>query len=305
MEGFTITPLQQSVEVEGIVTVHYFEYTNRYYFDGERHNFWELLYVDRGELTVAAEGEERVLRRGDLIFHKPGEFHALHNSSNGVSAPNLVVVTFLCRSPHMAWFENRVLTVGDRERSLLGRMVAEAELAFSTPLGDPLTQVMVRWEDAPLGAEQLLGAALEELLVCLLRGGTARQAPTSLMQENAQQVLVGRVGDYMEARLSQRLNLEALCRAHLVGRSYLQRAFHAQTGGGAMEYFAALRIDAAKRMIREGGGNLTEIFAALGYGSIYYFSRSFKKVHRHGPRRIRRQRQENRGEEPKSAMMRR
>lgn len=72
--------------------------------------------------------------------------------------------------------------------------------------------------------------------------------------------------------------MEQMCRDCLVGRSYLQRAFHEVSGGGVMEYFGVRKIDAAKRLIREEGGNFTEIAAALGYGSSYYFSRSFKKV---------------------------
>ena len=45
-----------------------------------------------------------------------------------------------------------------------------------------------------------------------------------------------------------------------------------------MEYFGKLKIARAKEMIREGSRNFTEIAAALGYQSIYYFSRHFKKV---------------------------
>lgn len=45
-----------------------------------------------------------------------------------------------------------------------------------------------------------------------------------------------------------------------------------------MEYFGAMKIEAAQRMIREGACNFTEIAALLGYSSIHYFSRHFKKV---------------------------
>ena len=36
-----------------------------------------------------------------------------------------------------------------------------------------------------------------------------------------------------------------------------------------MEYFGTLKIDAAKRMIREGTHNFTEIAALLGYCLLY------------------------------------
>ncbi|NCB64096.1 MAG: AraC family transcriptional regulator [Clostridia bacterium] len=275
--GYEGVRLQKLIEIDEIVTVHYFEYSKSYYFEGERHNFWEFLYVDKGEVSVRAEERETALRRGQMVFHKPGEFHALR--ANGVVAPNLVVVSFVSRSPAMDFFAERGLTAGDAERALLGRMVAEAESAFLTPLDDPLTKRMERRENAPAGAEQLLGAALEELLIRLLRSGASEKpVSASMVKENAQQLLLRRVRSYMEDRLGEQLTLEGICRDCLVSRSQLQRAFHARIGGGAMEYFGALKIESAKRMIREGGGNFTEIAGALGYGSIYYFSRSFKKV---------------------------
>lgn len=264
------------IRVDRVVTVHYFEYSSSYYFEGERHDFWEFLYVDKGELDVAAGERLYTLRRGELIFHKPGEFHALR--CNGAVAPNLVVVSFCCESPAMSFFEEKVLTVGEGERALLGRVVEEGEAAFSTPLNDPTTTAMERSPIAPFGAEQLLGAAVEELLVRLHRRGAqsvpVRPNPLSKGRDD----LVDRVLLYLDAHVADSLTLAQVCADNLVGRSRLQQLFRARTGGGVMDQFGRMKIDHAKRMIREGRGNFTEIAAALGYQSIYYFSRHFKKV---------------------------
>ena len=44
-----------------------------------------------------------------------------------------------------------------------------------------------------------------------------------------------------------------------------------------MEYFSALKIKAARRMIREGRLNMTQIALHLGFQSVHYFSRRFKQ----------------------------
>ena len=83
--SYTPVQLDRPLRVEQLYTVHYFEYTSSYSFAGESHDFWELLYVDKGSVCVTA-GEERFdLGRGQMVFHPPGEFHAL--SANGVTAP--------------------------------------------------------------------------------------------------------------------------------------------------------------------------------------------------------------------------
>ncbi len=277
--GYESIRLNRMITVDEIVSVHYFEYSSNYYFEGERHDFWELLYVDKGELDVRAENKLHHLKKGEIIFHKPGEFHALN--ANGIVAPNLVVVSFVCSSEAMQYFENKVLTIGDPERMLLANIIEEAEGAFSTPLNDPHTVRLERREHEPFGAEQLIGSSIENLLIQFLRRGKTQKAParpTSLIRERTQQEFIDRVHQYLESNISKRLTLSDICRDNLVGRSYLQKIFREKTGGGAMEYFGTLKIEAAKRMIREGSHNFTEIASILGYNSIHYFSRHFKKV---------------------------
>lgn len=275
--SFHPTLLARPIEVDRVVTVHYFEYSSSYYFEGERHDFWEFLYVDKGEVDVEAEGAHRRLSQGELMFHRPGEFHALR--ATGTVAPNLVVVSFFCLSPAMDFFYERVTGTGEAERALLGRIVSEGELAFSTPLGDPTTTALERRDDASFGAEQLLGAALEELLIRLIRrGGAPRVERASSVATAAREELFSRVEHYLLTHLAQPLTLAQVCTDNYIGRSRLQQLFRERTGGGVMEYFGRLKIEQAKAMIREGRGNFTEIAAALGYQSIYYFSRHFKKV---------------------------
>lgn len=277
--GYTSLPPQRPVCVEALISVHYFEYSSSYYFEGESHDFWEFLYVDKGELDVRAADRDYHLQKGQIIFHEPGEFHSLR--ANGVVAPNLVVASFSCHAPEMAFFARRVLSAGDAERALLACIVEEASAAFSSPLDDPTTTQLVRSREAPFGAEQLIAGSIETLLIGFLRRKDEQPAgtkPTSLIRERTQQEFIDRVTAYLEENIARRLTLADICRDNLVGRSYLQKIFREKTGGGAMEYFGTLKINSAKRMIREGSHNFTEIAALLGYNSIHYFSRHFKKV---------------------------
>ena len=46
--------------------------------------------------------------------------------------------------------------------------------------------------------------------------------------------------------------------------------------GGALNFFNDLKIEEAKRQIREENKNFTEIADSLGFSSLHYFSRLFK-----------------------------
>lgn len=271
--GLDYRPLipRRPVAVDKLYSVHYFEYSGSYAYPGECHDFWELLYVDRGSLQVTAGQRQLRLERGQALFHPPGEFHAF--SATG-AAPDLVVTGFGCDSPAMDFFRNRVLTIRGEERSLLGRLVAESAAAFSTPLNLSAVTHLERRQEAPFGGEQLLCAALEELLIRLIRRESTPQPGPEGRPEG--EGVVAQVMDYLEQRVDQPLTLEQICRDNLVGRSQLQKLFHTHTGGGVMAWFGDLKIQAARRLIREGRLNFTQIAAALGFQSVHYFSRRFR-----------------------------
>lgn len=86
--------LQNSITIGKIFSIHYFEYMSNFSFAGESHNFWEFICVDKGEVGVTRGKSYTILKKGDLIFHKPNEFHDV--KATGGIAPNLVVISFEC-----------------------------------------------------------------------------------------------------------------------------------------------------------------------------------------------------------------
>ncbi len=93
--------------VEKLYTIHYFEYMNDFSFQGESHNFWEFLYVDKGAVEITAGSFSHRLEKGEIVFHQPNEFHKV--TADGKIAPNLIVVSFECKSPHMDFFKHKIL----------------------------------------------------------------------------------------------------------------------------------------------------------------------------------------------------
>lgn len=274
------TVLTQKIIINRIVSVHYFEYTNSFFFPGEAHDFWEFLYVDKGEITVTAGTTITHLKQGNIIFHKPMEFHNLR--ANGVVAPNLVVLSFECASKSMRYFEDAQFSIGNEERDLISKIIVEANCAYSSPLDEPHLQYLKkRTGETAFGCEQLIKVYLEQLFINMIRKNQkedCQDKPTTSFHEQLKLDIVNRTILYLELNLKQSVSLDDICSTILVGRSRLQKLFRSETGCGVMRYFAQMKIEVAKQMIREGRSNFTEISQYLGYSSIYYFSRSFKVV---------------------------
>lgn len=279
MSGYQSTVLRRDIAVPAVVTVHYFEYARNYVFEGERHDFWELLYVDKGEVEVMADECGYRLKQGEMIFHKPGEFHNVF--ANGLVAPNLVVVAFVSPSPAMTYFEGKVIKAEEAERELLARIVHEAREAFSNPLDDPGSLKMERDASGAFGSEQMIGLLLEQMLIRMVRRGAQRDRQvkaSSSVKRRSDQDLVRRVITYMRENACGTLTFSQVCRFSAQSATNLKTIFKSVTGMGVMEYYRGLKIDAAKTMLREGGGNITQIADRLGYTSVNYFSRYFKQA---------------------------
>lgn len=274
-----ITPavLKQNIVIDELYSVHYFEFSKNYYFAGESHPFWEFVYVDKGEVGVVRDSETVQLSKGQIVFHKPDEFHTI--KGNGKVAPNILIVTFNCKGDYIRYFENKILNINDDERKLLAKIISESEKAFSSPMDDPMANQLVRNEAADPLCEQFIKLSLEWLLLSLIRRGESEQVrQTSFIKENSQNAIFDKVVKYMEANIDKQLQLSEICHDNLVGRSYIQKLFREKTGGGVIDYFNKMKINAAKKLIREYSGNFTEISMMLGYNSIHYFSRQFKII---------------------------
>ncbi len=107
--------LEDSVTINRIISVHYFQYMSDFSFPGESHDFWELVCVDRGEIDALAGDRRLTLKKGNILFHKPNEFHNV--LTNGKVSPSLVVIGFECHSPAIKSFEDQLMSVQDTEKS--------------------------------------------------------------------------------------------------------------------------------------------------------------------------------------------
>ncbi|MBO4937944.1 MAG: helix-turn-helix domain-containing protein [Oscillospiraceae bacterium] len=274
--------LQPELSVTNIYTIHYFEYSKDYVFEGETHNFWEIVFVDSGAVEVIAGTSTHVLEKGNIIFHKPNEFHALR--ADGKRSSNLIVISFDCNDPCMDFFSEKILTTNSQESSLLDTIIHEARQAFHSPLHDPYNNQLQRRTTVPFGSERIIKSTLEIFLISLYRryAETNNPAVCPPPADNCERI-VEQVHIYLSGRVNQKLTVNDICRDNLISKSSLQSVFHKCMGCGVIEYFNRLKISAAKQMIREGLYTYSQISNILNFSSYQYFSLQFKKYTRMSP----------------------
>lgn len=271
------TPLRPEIHITGLYTFFYMEHPKDYVFKGERHDFWEFLYVDKGEIEVMAEDRGYKLLQGDIIFHKPREFHSVW--ANRRSAPNIVVITFDCRSAAMAHLEGKIFSLHDKQRDMLAQILKIGREVFLD--FDEEKYALIKKDTIPFGSEQLFLCHLEAFLIELIRSGNHQNSESKLhavMKERVEKDIIKGVLAYLESNISANPTFKELCRINSVSETQLKTLFKEVTGMSVMKYFKAMKIEKAKRIIREENHTITHISEMLGYSSVFYFSKSFKDI---------------------------
>ena len=279
--AYVKTELKSVISISEIVTIHYYEFDKSFVFAGESHDFWEMVYVDRGRVRVKRDEEELILSQGEIIFHKPNEFHSIRAEE---SSPNFFVVSFDTASAAMKHFEGYHTVLNKTLAPFISSVIREAEATYDIPKNDPDLTHLSRKQNAPVGGEQLIKTYLEQLFVLLLRGMT-REAGTSIFpsKERLEGHLVVSMKKMIEERVTDAFRVGDLCAALGYSESYLCRLFREQTGETVAAYAVRVRIGRAKEMIREGRYNFSQISDTLGFDNPQYFSRVFKRVTRMTP----------------------
>lgn len=266
------TALDTSLKIDGIYTIHYFEYTKDFNYSGEFHDFWEIVYADKKSVVITAGATELTLKAGELYIHRPNEFHSIR--CDGTSAANSVVISFDCSCKELSDIAGKVLTCSTDEKKLMGLIISEAFEVFSNPLGSPYTTKMIKSGSGKFAGEQIIKISLELLLISLIRGNKTDVAST----KNEHSKLLIEICEFLEANIDKPLKFDDIRRQFNVSASVIKRLFQSSLNCGIMEHFLRLRIDAAKQLIREGEMNFTEISEYLCFSSPQYFSSAFKRI---------------------------
>lgn len=271
--------LKDVISLDKLHSVHYFEFSSNYSFPGENHNFWEMVYVDKGKINVVAGDACFELEHGYVYFHRPNQWHTLV-ACEGV-ASNIAVISFSSVSEAMDQFSDLTMKVTAEEKQLLSDIISEARLSFHTELGDPYKNRLYPRKDAPVGSQQMIKIRLLDFLIRLLRRNTGMVMNSKFTEvENG---LFVEICAYMKQNLSNKLTLKDLAITFGMSASSLKILFKKHTGTGVIHYFINLKMDRAKELLRSRKFNVTQISAILGYENIYAFSAQFKRFTQMSP----------------------
>ena len=250
--------IEHQVRVEGLYTFFYQEKEQGFLFSGESHPMPELTYVDQGSLHSVADGQDLLLKQGDIVIYGPNQWHMQYSDID--VAPRFVTITFDMGGESLTPLFNRKFTAPRQAQTLLRQMLREQE-------------------QLDRFSNDMIIAQLNMLLLTLLRESAA-PSTVKLQTSNAihsENEIIRKAQQYISTHIREKLSVPLVARQVDVSPSYLTALFHKNLQISPGEYIRRIKLQESKQMIRENDLNFTEIAAALQYSTVHHFSRQFKE----------------------------
>lgn len=274
-----------TVNIQKIVYFTTLKFNDKYHDTPEKHDFWEMVYLESGEAIVTADDKQVHLLPGEVIFHKPGESHCIQAIDGNTTQP--FFISFYSTSKIMHLFEGLKLSIDSEGKRLIYKIYDEARNIFSRKdrtydkygfsAGDLLP-------NSPLGAQQLYKIYLEELLILIAREIEKKEKLIMYnSKEEFEKGLYQKMVEFISQRVYSDLSIDDLCANLNYGRTYISAIFKKFSGISIMQYYNSLKIKEAKKLIKSKKYSIYEISEMLNFNSPYYFSNVFKKFENMSP----------------------
>ncbi len=274
---FTKHRLSNTITVKNIVSLHYFEFEPDFSTNGERHNFWEIIYADKGNFQIEAGDETFTLKQGECYFHMPNEYH--RHSADGKVAPNIFIANFVCNSQAMRLFKSKKFHIPNTMRPIISNIIDEGRKTFDLPFNRPELNPLILRTDAIVGGQQMIRSYLEQLLILLIRN-EYKSAEGGVLQNG--EVMAQQLALKMKQRLDEvaykDISVSLFCEDMQYSKTYLSKIFYNNYGFTINQYISKVKVNEAKKLIREHSYNFSQIADMLCFSNPFYFSRVFRRI---------------------------
>lgn len=259
------TPLKNIIDVNEVVTVCYvvFEPTGR----GEKHDFYELLFVDQGPMIIRLDGQEFLLQEGEVLLYPPNVFHVCETTGKKAG-----IISFSCDSPYIKQLECCPKALTTEERKLFFDIIKDGMSFFET-----IIDGMKIKDNVSEHQLQIIKNRIELLLVSLLNPSRKDDFYRTSSAQGVSLDLSEQIYKFLKGNISSQLNLGLLSKTFGVSLTKLKTVFREKYGCGIIEKFIDLKIEKSKEYLRSTNYNISEISDMLGFNSPQYFSLQFKK----------------------------
>lgn len=221
-----------------------------FFFPGEAHNFWELVYVSDGEITATADERIYNLKEGMLLFHKPMEFHRL--IANGKTSSHLKIISFSAEGELINHFADCCFNLNLSEQDLF----TEINTYFVKACGGE-------------NFNDFSGLAVSLLEVFLLKLKSKKDYKPKRLSYSED--LYYRIVKTLKDNCDKSLTVNDIADMLNMSTSNIKRVFSLYSDIGIAKYFLKLKLRRAMELLNDGMPP-SRVAAELDFKQNYFYT---------------------------------
>ncbi len=238
------------------------------------HNEYEIYYLLSGERYYFIEKQIHYVKKGSLVFIDRNQIHKTVGANTNyhdrilmlISEEELKAVLSLCENFEVASFFSK--NYGIIELSEAGQKHVE-HILFA---------IIREMKQKQSNHEFLIRLKLAELMIYAQRcnngeNSTVKSEPVKTEKYKK----ISEIAEYISENYQADISLSDISNDFYISKCYLSRIFKEITGFTVNEYINIIRVKKAQQLLEHSQHNITEIAALIGYDSITYFEKVFKK----------------------------
>ena len=249
-------PVLRSFEIESLAYPFERNFSSKFTFDGELHDFIELVYIKSGKVEVVKEETIYLADGGTLLFHAPMEFHKI-KSAEGTS-PKVYNLSMKVRGSLPDGIYDGLFSLDLRLEERFLAAFSKARNFLEGSASDALGQVAC--------------LELEALILDICRYPAHHGEVLSTSAARAYRAVI----EAMEHEIYSNVSLEEIAGRVNISRSYLKALFAKFCDLSPKEYYRKLRLREAMRLLAEGA-SVSKIADMMNFSYPNHFTQFFKK----------------------------
>ncbi len=269
---FPVTPVLQVTALNNCLTCHF---PHPYYFPGEFHPFWEMVYATDGTFRAAANEKVYTMKKGDVIFHKPMEFHRLWSLER--QDLHAYIIGFCATGSLLEQLEDGAFVLSPAQQTRLEAVMEYAAANFPRTEHFGMQNHLRTMEDEQ-AEKQIQIQTYTELLKLFLLSLTSDAAPLKVksLSNSEDSHLYRNIVELLTGNLSGWITTEEIAQQLHYSPTRIKRTFAKYSDIGIHKYLLKLKTAEAIRLLRKGLP-CSEVSTALGFANQNYFSTVFKR----------------------------
>lgn len=241
------------------------------------HDELEFLLINEGPFSVFVDDVEYVANSGEIVFINSGVPHRTFSSTPTKNG--------LIQFKETSFIQSDVLKIVKYSARLSSLAESKIRILENAELYTALAETVKEATKKECAYEIFVRSHVYRILGCLYRLGILTDPEQLYKSKDLQKILPAI--EYINDNFAESIALDKASNMLGFDPSYFCRIFKSATGATFIEYINFVRISKAEKMLSHTNESILSISEAVGFASVSYFNRVFKKIRGCSPRTYR------------------